>query len=584
MSIEVLAPVGGEEQLISAIKAGADAVYLGAKSFNARRNAHNFSDLSKTVQFCHENGVKVFVTLNTVIKNREIGSFVKTVKEIADASADGVIVQDLGAVYLIRKICPNLPLHASTQMTVHNISGGKMLESLGFKRAVLARELSAREIKYICDNTDMEIEVFVHGALCVCVSGQCYLSSMLGARSGNRGLCAQPCRLDFKNKERNYAMSLKDMSLFENINELIECGVDSLKIEGRMKRPEYVYKAVKECKNALCGIKPDMDTLKDVFSRSGFTNGYFTGNITPNMFGRRTEDDVASMNKVLGKIESEIDNTSYPKKEPIISQNYQIGEFEALSAAAAADKKKIRVRLENLSQLTDEIIKNADKIILPSREIISNSDKVNKFKYKLIAELPLMFYGSDKELALMLEKLKNLGIYEVVAGNIGTMYEAIKSDFIVHIDYSMNITNKYSVQALKELGVNSCTMSFETNSKDIKGTLPVGIIAYGYLPLMTYRSCPAKTKAGCRNCNKTPTLTDRNGTKFTVICRGAYSQLLNSVPLYLADKMKEVKCDFYTLYFTVENAKKCSEIFNFYANGLKAKGAFTRGLYFKELI
>lgn len=581
---EILAPVGGNEQLIAAVKGGADAVYLGAENFNARRNAHNFSDLKETVHFCHSCGVKVFVTLNTVIKNREIGAFVKTVKEIASSGADGVIVQDLGAISLIKEICPDLPLHASTQMTVHNLSGVKMLEKMGFKRAVLSRELSAKEIKFICDNTDMEIEVFVHGALCVCVSGQCYLSSILGARSGNRGLCAQPCRLDFKNKERNYAMSLKDMSLYENINELISCGVDSLKIEGRMKRPEYVYKAVLECKNALLGSAPDMKTLKDVFSRSGFTNGYFTANITPAMFGRRTEEDVVSMGKVLGKINNELEKSDFPKKPPIEDKEYKTCEFSALTVTSSENEKKIRVRFESVSQITDEIIKKSDSIVLPAKEIISKPEVIAKFGYKLIAELPLMFYGKDSDLQSLLTKLQNLGISEVMVGNIGALYEAKTLGLTVHTDYSMNITNKYSTEFLRKIGVKTASMSFETNSKDIKGALPVGIIAYGYLPLMTYRSCPAKTKAGCSKCNKTPILTDRNGTKFTVICRGAYSQLLNSVPLVLSDKLDEIKCDFYTLYFTTESAKTCAEIFKNYQNAKKPSGNFTRGLYFKELI
>ena len=582
MEIEVLAPVGGEEQLIAAVKAGADAVYLGTENFNARRNAHNFTDLSKTVEFCHNHGVKVFVTLNTVIKNKEIGQFVKTVREIADSGADAVIVQDLGGISLIKEVAPDLPLHASTQMTVHNLSGVKALEKLGFTRAVLARELSEKEIKYICDNTDMEIEVFVHGALCVCVSGQCYLSSMLGGRSGNRGLCAQPCRLDFKNKERNYALSLKDMSLYDNMKSLINCGVKSLKIEGRMKRPEYVYTAVKECRKAVDGYRADMYTLEQVFSRSGFTDGYFKGNLGPFMFGRRTEENVNSMMKVLSKIEKELISADFPKRESIKTTKYETFQFEPISVQSV-NEKKIRIRAEKLNQISFSMINEADKIILPANEILKeNIDK--KLKEKLIAELPLLVFGEEKRITDILDKLKEKGIREVIVGNIGTMYEAVNSGFTVHTDYSMNLTNKYSTKAVSDLGVKTAVMSFETNSKDIKGALPVGIIAYGYLPLMTYRSCPVKTKAGCKNWSRITKVKDRNGKEFSVICRGSYSQLLNSVPLYIADKLDEIKCDFITLYFTVEGPNECEKIFLDYKNKRKSQKDMTRGLYFKELV
>ena len=580
MGIEILAPVGGYEQLISAIKAGANAVYLGTQDFNARRNAHNFDNLNETVEFCHNHGVKVYVTLNTVIKNNEIGAFANTVKDVANAGADAVIVQDLGAVSLIKKICPDLPLHASTQMTVHNLSGVKMLEEMGFSRVVLAREMSKNEIKYICDNSKLEIEVFTHGALCVSVSGQCYLSSMLGARSGNRGLCAQPCRLDFNNGERGYALSLKDMSLYEDINELISLGVKSLKIEGRMKRPEYVYKAVSECKKALNNMQPDMQTLKSVFSRSGFTNAYFKAQISPCMFGRRTDEDVHSMQNVLKSIEEEISKTDYRKAEKLKTKQYDITEFETLSVTKNNINPKIRIRVERLSQLTDKMQEVADKIIVPYKELL----KQNLLNEKYVAELPLLFYGTDKDLQTELQKIKDKGIKEVYVGNIGAIFEAQKLGFTVHTDYSMNVTNKYSVEVLKKLNVSSVTMSFETNSKDVKGTLPVGIIAYGYLPLMTYRSCPARTKAGCKGCSKTPVIKDRKNTQFTVLCRGAYSQLLNSVPLYIGDKLNKIGCDFVTLYFTKEDKKQSEKVFLAFISGQEYQGKMTRGLYFKELI
>jgi putative protease len=287
---EILAPAGGREQLLAAVRCGADAVYLGAKNFNARRNAENFEEesLADTVAYCHARNVAVHVALNTLVMDSELPLLEAEAASIAESGADAVIAQDLAAAKLIRERCPGIALHASTQMTVHNLAGIHMLEDLGFSRVVLARELSFEEIAMLVSQAAIETEVFVHGALCMCVSGGCYLSSVLGGRSGNRGLCAQPCRLDFDNGERGHALSLKDMSYITHIKELAEAGVASLKIEGRMKRPEYVAAAVTACREALAGREPDLDTLRAVFSRQGFTDGYYTGRRTTEMFGYRS--------------------------------------------------------------------------------------------------------------------------------------------------------------------------------------------------------------------------------------------------------------------------------------------------------
>ncbi len=301
MVTEILAPVGGKEQLIAAVRSGADAVYLGAKNFNARRNASNFEDveLREIVSYCHSRNVKVHVVLNTLVMDSEIPALIEEIKNVASAGADAVIIQDLAVAKLVREICPSLEMHASTQMTIHDLSGALEAQHLGFKRAVLSRELSLEEIRYISEHTDIELEAFVHGALCMCMSGCCYLSSVLGGRSGNRGLCAQPCRLDFRFGEKDHALSLKDMSHIEHIRELAEAGVCSFKIEGRMKRPEYVAAAVTACRAALAGEKPDTESLRAVFSRQGFTDGYFTGKRTPDMFGFRSHDGVTAADKVL---------------------------------------------------------------------------------------------------------------------------------------------------------------------------------------------------------------------------------------------------------------------------------------------
>ncbi len=235
-NVEILAPAGAFEQLVAAVRSGANAVYLGCGSFNARRNAKNFNieDLPQVVAYCHARSVKVHVTFNTLIRDDELEQAKAEIKQIAASGVDAVIVQDLGVASLIKQCAPSLKMHASTQLSVHNVSGCKILEELGFSRVVLARELSLEEIEVICKSTSLEVEVFIHGALCICLSGGCYLSSILGQRSGNRGLCAQPCRLDFKLNDKSYALSLKDMSHIKYIRKLASIGVCSFKIEGRM--------------------------------------------------------------------------------------------------------------------------------------------------------------------------------------------------------------------------------------------------------------------------------------------------------------------------------------------------------------
>lgn len=319
--MEILAPVGGREQLIAAVRSGADAVYLGAKGFNARQNAENFDEtgLEETVRYCHERGVRVHVTLNTLAADDELPALYATADQIAAAGADAVIVQDMAAVNYLRTTYPELPLHASTQAVVHNTESAEFFRRLGFSRVVLARELTLKEIRKIHENVDIELEAFVHGALCMCVSGACYLSSAIGGRSGNRGLCAQPCRLNFRSGEREYALSLKDMSHIKHIRALAEAGVSSFKIEGRMKRPEYVSAATRACILSAGGEAYDEDTLRAVFSRGGFTDGYLTGRRNTDMFGRRGKEDVTAAAKVLKQIEN-----TYHKENPLLKVDFAL--------------------------------------------------------------------------------------------------------------------------------------------------------------------------------------------------------------------------------------------------------------------
>ena len=308
--MEILAPAGSMEHITAAVRSGANAVYLGTKNFNARRNAENFDKtaLRNAITYCHARNVKVYIALNTLITDYELEAASEEIKNAAALGADAVIIQDLAMLRLVKSIVPDMPVHASTQMSVHNISGAKMLEELGFSRVVPARELSLAELLKIRESTSLELEVFVHGALCMCVSGQCYMSSIFGQRSANRGMCAQPCRLNFRNSDSDHILSLKDLSAISMLKELEQLGITSAKIEGRMKRPEYVAAATHACVLSLKGIEYDKKQLRSVFSRSGFTNGYLEGKIDRSMFGYRTKDDVISAAPVLKKIAAEYRN------------------------------------------------------------------------------------------------------------------------------------------------------------------------------------------------------------------------------------------------------------------------------------
>ena len=306
--IEILAPVGNEEMLRAAVFSGADAVYLGFSGFNARTSANNFNadTLKDAVAFCHARGVAVHVALNTTVYGGELPALEQAIRAVAASGADAVICQDLAVATLIGKIAPQLPRHGSTQMSVHSLQGALELKELGFTRVVLARELSMPEVEHITKHCGIETECFVHGALCMCVSGQCYMSAFLGGRSGNRGSCAGPCRLPFEANAlpegkpgRLHHLSLKDNSVIDKLDKLQALGVASAKIEGRLRTPEYVAAAVSACLAGREGRAYDRDLLKNAFSRSGFTSGYLDGKINGTMFGVRSEADAEQTKKTL---------------------------------------------------------------------------------------------------------------------------------------------------------------------------------------------------------------------------------------------------------------------------------------------
>ncbi len=675
---EILAPAGGKEQLIAAVRCGADAVYLGTQNFNARSSATNFGkeDLIEAVKYCHARNVKVYITMNTLVTDKEIADVINEIKMIAQSGADAVIVQDLAVAELWKKHCPQMRLHASTQMTIHNLSGAKMAESLGFKRIVLARELTKQEIEHIAKNTSTETEVFIHGALCMSISGTCLMSSMLGARSGNRGRCAQPCRLNFKCESREFSLSLKDLSLIEKIAELQSIGVTSLKIEGRMKRPEYVAAAVTAAKTALGGGEPNMEQLKAVFSRSGFTQGYFEGKRNLDMFGYRRKEDVTAASTVLKDLTvlykdeikkipltisfkaneassvctySDGENTvtvtgEIPQKainkaldnefaEKCFGKlggtyfyadkfNFDIADGLSLSASslnnmrreaiqklcelreaikpkkfidpaeekassffAVSRKSAIHLRFELFSRAFDD--EHADKIILPMTQILKNPESVEIFGAKLVCELPFSVFATDEQKCReCLKKIKNWGVKTAVAHNIGTLKIAIDEGFKVLGGFGLNITNTLSFNNYLKLGCNAICASPEINMKafaKIKTTAPKGLFAYGHLPLMRFRACPAQGKNGCADCKGLTKITDRMNIDFYILCSDKkYSSLLNSIPLYIGDKDKG-GADFCELYFTFESQQKSKAVLDAFLSQQALPGKKTGGLYNREL-
>lgn len=307
--VELLAPAGSPEALTAALRCGADAVYLGAERFSARAHAENFSrdSLREAAERCHLYGAKLYLAVNTLIFDAEFSALDGLLETAAEIGADGCIVQDLGAAAYIAQRVPELRLHASTQMTIHSPAGVRFAKQAGFCRVVTARELSSEQLGVVCKEAErcgIEVEAFVHGAHCMSVSGQCWMSAAMGGRSANRGCCAQPCRLPFTAdpaQRAACALSLKDQSLVQYLPEMAELGVHSFKIEGRMKRPEYVAAAVTACRAVLSGQQPDLRELRAVFSRSGFTDGYYTGR-RKDMFGTRQKEDVTAAQDVLQQL------------------------------------------------------------------------------------------------------------------------------------------------------------------------------------------------------------------------------------------------------------------------------------------
>ena len=685
-SPEILAPAGGMEQLEAAVRSGADAVYFGASGFNARRNAENFTDEAflKAVSYCRVRGVKAYITLNTVIKDSELSEFARTLALVAESGADAVIVQDLAAAAMVKQYYPSLRLHASTQMAVHNVCGAKLLEEYGFSRIVLAREMSLKEIETVCAAVDTEIEVFVHGAHCMSFSGLCYTSCAFGGRSANRGLCAQPCRLNFKNDRREYTLSLKDMSLVEHLEALAAAGVCSFKIEGRMKRPEYVAAAVNACREKLAGREPDTETLRSVFSRGGFTDGYLTSRVNGRMFGHRTKEDVTAAAGVLRQL-ARLYDKEYKRVKIDLSFSLLPGAPAALrisdgvhtvsvsgpvaetavnapltpeKAAAALTKlgdtpyfcdspaceiapglmlpasalnamrreaveqlSAMRAEVPAVQDRTEELLRSletgdggvsqhgsafvspqlrlrfqsasqffalpeCERYILPLFGLLARPELMTLGEFA--AEVPVLTFPGDEAKTLeALTSLKEKGLKYAVAENIGAVRLIREAGLIPSGGAHLNITNRLALTEYEALGCADNTLSFELSFGDmanLHGSGKTGFLAYGHMPLMRFRACPARDDKGCGECKGSAAVTDRKNETFRLLCAGRrFSTLYNPVPLYTLG-LREPDCDFHTLYFTYESKEECIAVARAYLAGQKLPGPVTAGMYNKQLM
>ena len=680
---EILAPVGNSEMLVAAVRSGADAVYLGAKEFSARRNAQNFDrgELQNAVKYCHIRGVRVYLALNILISQAETEAALDLAKFAYRIGVDGVIVQDLGLARILHQYIPRLKLHASTQMSVHSPSALPLLKDLGFCQVVAAREMSREELKALCDKArelDITVEVFVHGALCMCLSGQCLLSAFLGSRSGNRGLCAGPCRLPFKAPGgTGYDLSLKDLSLLSHINELQTLGVGSFKIEGRMKRPEYVAAAVTACREAVerGAVSESLEaTLKNVFSRSGFTDGYYTSRLGRDMFGIRTREDVLSADKAFPRLHEyyRAERAAVP-----LSISVEIREGKPVTLTLCDGENTVTAegglpeRAQNKAVAREDIIKNINKfgatpyfaqsieislddgLFVRASELNSlrrtacemlddcrgntknedfsvnytapekkkndtkeaallarfscheqipadlsglsgiiypleaDPDKIVGCGLPLIADVPRGIV-SEKAILERLKDFKQKGFCAALCGNLAAVSLARQAGLAVVADTGLNLANSEALATAADFGCAAAVVSVEQPLNEITALpspIKKGIVAYGNIPLMLFRNCPLKNGVSCDKCDKNGVLTDRLGVEFPVGCRGGYSELYNSLPIWLADRKSDLSgLDFAVLYFTRESRQTAAQVIEAYKKGLPPPFKHTRGLYYRGTV
>jgi len=549
---ELLCPVGGADTLQAALLGGADAVYFGGTDFNARMNAKNFTrdEILRAVAKCHEKGVRVYVTLNTLLTDRVLSDALDFVSFLYGAGCDGLILADIGFSSLLRDAFPGLELHGSTQMSGHSVGAAEFLKERGFSRMVLAREMDRDSIATLCKESPVETELFVHGAICASASGQCLMSSMIGDRSGNRGECAQPCRLPYNGGK--YPISFRDLSLAKHIPELLEIGVSSLKIEGRMKSPEYVYTVARTWRTLLdeerSATDKEMARLAGVFSRSGFTDGYFVKKLDGSMLGTRTEHD---------KVQSATRHVRFAdsgrQAEPIRIRRTPVApSFPPLPA-----KKKPRFH-RSARFLHPEQIPETDffhEIYLPLE--VFDGKVANG-----VVMPPVVFPGEEESVIKKLKDARAAGAEHVLVGNIGHLRLLEDLGFVLHGDFRLNITNSFSLNAYPALA--DAIVSAELNSsqiRDLRGEKST--VVYGRIPVMLLEKDP-----------RTDLLTDRKGIRFPVVKEGGRFIVYNSVPFYMSDKKKLLKdkgIENLHFIFSVESKREIEKLLADFKQGTEPK-------------
>lgn len=461
--VELLAPVGDWNCLKAAVQNGADAVYFGVEQFNARMYAANFNveDMKQVIDYCKLRNVKTNLTLNTLLENCEFDNAVDLAKEAYKAGVDAIIVQDLGlAKYLIDNI-PGLPIHASTQMTVHNLQGVLKLEKLGFDRVVLSRELSCEEIEYICKNCKVEIETFIHGALCICYSGQCLFSSVVGGRSGNRGKCAGPCRLPYelisenaetherKSIDKGYLLSTKDLCGIAYLPRLIQAGVKCFKIEGRMKSPEYVATVTRIYRKYIDMVlnnddfiidEKDINDLMQVFNRGGFSDGHLDSKHNRNLI---FPEKPSNMGIYLGTIKKYNSNKGHITLQ--LEEDLELG--DSISVSNEASKYLVsELMIKNVNQ--KKVSANTEVTIGRMKGNIKVGDKVYRISSKALSDFAKASYDNCENKKIPLNCTvtikKNTPISMEISTNKNTCYNELYSSI-----YVKEISNMIPIDALK---------------------------------------------------------------------------------------------------------------------------------------
>ena len=689
--LELLAPAGSMEALHAAVQNGANAVYLGCGMFNARQSAKNFTPqtLIEAVKYCHVRGVAVHLTLNTLVSDREMKELCELIRHAALAGVDAFIVQDLGVLQLCRQIAPSVPIHGSTQMTIHSLSGVLLCAAWGMSRVVLSRELSRDEIAKICAESPIEIEVFGHGALCMCYSGQCYMSSVIGSRSGNRGRCAQPCRQSYGygHWENKYPLSLKDNCLVSYVKELEALGVASLKLEGRMKRPEYVATVTKVYRRAIDEGHVNeamMEQLRLAFNRQGFTDDYYKGQTGPQMFGVREDEKVSA--KWLQEVRQSYEGVENPLVDikfravvtrngsslavadaagntcqitgpmPEIARNVQLESAALaqrlaktggtpyrclevrtqvepgliLSAAAINGMRRevlnqltalrarreqpkvyrprpfsdipgpkgmpgLSIQVTEKEQLTQKLLKlETVMLYVPVHILDADTELTRKLlkRGRVAAVLPRIV--RDKELPRLkatLTRLMELGLTDVLVGNLGLLIPMRELGLRIRGDFGLNIYNSGAVDMARKLEFASTTLSFEMTMpqiRDVTKSVPCELLIYGRLPLMITENCLFFNRAGECVCNRGPMkLIDKTGAEFPVVKDGdtCRSVILNGKKLSWLDRQEDLQrigVWATRLYFTTENAGEVDRVLSAYIHADPFDpGACTRGLYLR---